>query len=147
MEITIPDKWQLSKSVIAKSINNLVLPSTETTENKIYGLSNVFETVNHIVGKLQYGNNFLYFFYNKKHNQTFFYNTITDIEPWHILPFDFSSSDGKCLYHVVSSDDISMIRSVCGTGNKPAGRDLKNYEIFCTTEECDNPVVAQFFLK
>lgn len=147
MEITIPDKWQLSKSAIVKSINNLVLPSTETTENKIYGLSNVFETVNHIVGNLQYGNNFLYFINNKKNNQTVFYNTITDVEPWHILPLNFSSSDGKCLYHVVCSDDISMIRSVCGTGNKPTGRDLNNYEIFCATEECDNPVVAQFFLK
>lgn len=147
MKINIPEELKLSKSIIERSTKEQVLPSVEPTAKKIYGLSNVYETVNHIVGRLCYENVFVYFIYSKNNEKTIFYKSIADTEPWQSLPLDFSSSDGICLYKVISSDDISLIRSLCGTGNKPVGIDSLNYEKFCATNDNDNPIVTQFFLK
>lgn len=147
IRINLPDKLQLSKLTIEKSVNNHILPSDKSVVNKIFGLSNIFETVNHIVGRLCMEHSFLYFVYNMSNKKAIFYKSIADAEPWQILPLDFSSSDENCLYKVIPSDEISLIRSLCGSGNKPIGNDLNNYETFYATEDSDNPVVAQFFLK
>lgn len=147
MEVNIPFENQLSEAVIEKSIKDQSLPTGDVILNKVYGLSNVYESGIHIVGRLSIGNEFLYFIYNKSNKKTICYKRIAKAEPWQFLPVDFCSSDGKSFYTIISSDDISFVRSICGTGNKPQERDVPNYEIFCEAKDSDNPVVAQFFLK
>ena len=87
--------------------------------------------------------------YNKEDDKYVAYKSVKCEGPWQIIPMEFMASDKNNAYKVVSSDDIAMIKSFVGLPivSKQEVDQSNPYEIYCSVEENDNPVVVEFMLK
>ena len=83
---------------------------------------------------------------SKKRNA---YKSVKCEGSWQPIPIDFIASYKKNAYGVVSSDDIAMMKSLTGlpTISKQEVNQDNPYDIYCSIEENDNPVVVEFTLK
>lgn len=145
LKLDVPSDMKLPESVINRAINDRRLP--DDTDGYIYGLSNIAESDDFITGRLSYAKNFAYFIYDKRSGNTRCYSNVSEKELWQFAPISFQYGDKESLFNIYSSDEILLIRNIFGTGTPPSDRNLHNYEIYCSEEESDNPVVARFYLK
>lgn len=145
LRLDFSQEMKLPESVTNQAISDRRLP--KDTEDYIYGLSNIAESEKFITGRLTYANSFAHFIYDKGSCNTKCYISVNGKEPWLFAPISFKCGDKESLFNIYSSDEILIIRNILGTGTRPSGLNLRNYEIYCSEEESDNPVVARFYLK
>ena len=135
----------LPENVVSRAINDKQLP--DDADDYIYGLANIAESGDFITGRLSYADKFAYFIYDKRNGNTRCYSSVTEKEPWQFAPLSFQCGDDVSLFCLHGSDGIVLTRDIFGTGTAPSGRNLRNYEIYCSEAEFDNPIVARFYLK
>lgn len=145
LKLDMPSDMKLPESIINQAINDRSLP--DDTGDYVYGLSNMAESDGFITGRLSHGKDFAYFIYDKGSGNIRCYSSIVEKEPWQFMPVSFQCGDEESLFNVHCSDEILLTRRFFGTGAAPSDRDLHNYEIYCSEEESDNPIVARFYLK
>ena len=136
---------ELQTLIESRALSNEQLSQSE----KAWGLLNVHETDNMITGRFQVGSALATFVYNKENDKCVAYKSVKCEGPWQPIPMDFMASYKKNAYGVVSSDDIAMIKSFTGlpTISKQEVNQDNPYDIYCSVEENDNPVVVEFVLK
>lgn len=145
LKLDLPSSKMLSKYAINQIIKNRSLP--DKIDKSIYGLSYIAESKDFITGRLSYDDHFAHFIYDKRSDNVRCYNKVAKKEPWQFSPISFQCGDDVSLFCLHSSDGIVLMREILGVGNVPSGRDIANYDIYCSETEFDNPIVARFYLK
>lgn len=145
LKLDLPSSMILPENVVSRAINDKQLP--DDADDYIYGLANIAESGDFITGRLSYADKFAYFIYDKRNGNTRCYSSVTEKEPWQFAPLSFQCGDDVSLFCLHGSDGIVLTRDIFGTGTAPSGRNLRNYEIYCSETEFDNPIVARFYLK
>lgn len=150
IQMILPPEYSLEESQIQSLVNSNRL-SSESLENsnKIWGLVNVHENDCIITGDFCVGSSIASFVFDKKNNCCVALKSVKNEGPWQPVPMFFISAHKNKTYRVISSDDVLLIRQLTGLPSLPKNKDRQDipYDIFCSVEEGDNPVVVEYTLK
>lgn len=145
LKLDFPSSMRLPENMVSRAKNDKQLPND--ADDYIYGLANIAESGEFITGRLSYADTFAYFIYDKRSGNTRCYSGVTEKEPWQFTPISFQCGDNVSMFCLHISDGIVLARNIFGIGTIPSGRNLRNYEIYCSEAKFDNPIIARFYLK
>lgn len=145
LKLDFTSSMRLPENMVSRAKNDKQLPND--ADDYIYGLANIAESGDFITGRLSYADTFAYFIYDKRSGNTRCYSGVTEKEPWQFTPISFQCGDNVSMFCLHNSDGIVLTRNIFGIGTIPSGRNLRNYEIYCSEAKFDNPIIARFYLK
>lgn len=153
IKIVVPERNRLSDKVINAMIEDKTISAKGYNAlNSIYGLSSINECETNITGSLfdNQNNSPLFFVYDKITGNSRFFRSLTNVEPWHIIPIgEYSTGDRNYMYSIVSSESIQLAKKIVGSdGNVPEEEKYRQaFNVFQNIKNDDNPIVAKFKFK
>lgn len=153
IKIVVPERNRLSDKVINAMIEERTISAKGYNAlNSIYGLSFINECETNITGRLfdNQKNSPLFFVYDKKTGNSRFFRSLTNGEPWHVIPIgEYSTGDRNYMYSIVSSESIQLAKKIVGSdGNEPEEEKYRQaFNVIQNIKNDDNPIVAKFKFK
>lgn len=136
---------EIESMIASKQLSSNLLDKTE----KAWGLRNVHENACNITGDFKVGNSIVTFIFNKNTNKCIAYKNVEKEGPWQPNPMCFTTAFNKKMYNIIHAEDIVLLRTIKGlpTLSKQNVNESNPYDIYCSVNENDNPIVVEYTLK
>ena len=141
--------YKSSNKLSSSEINKLVSDGQTSMNNSKfqYGLSNVYENENHLVGKCNEGI-YSYFLYCKKTNSVLAFKQYINSN-YQLAPYDFCGCYNDYFISIFMPDEILCMRDLLGFGKVlPSSHpDSKKQKMLMSYDINDNPIIALYKFK